>query len=88
MKEDVQRKPLKQTEKAESRKVLWTNKRRDHSRHMQDKDDKKLLEAQIGNLEVQISEYQQIVQELTSKLKQYENLYGSVFRKADLPENK
>ena len=55
---------------------------------MQDKDDKKLLKAQIGNLEVQISEYQQIVQELTSKLKQYENLYGSVFRKADLPENK
>jgi len=48
----------------------------------------KLLEAQIGNLQVQISEYQQIVQELTSKIKQYENLHGSVFRKADLPDNK
>jgi hypothetical protein len=41
----------------------------------------KLLQAQIGNLEVQIADYQQIVQELTEKLLQYESKHGSVFKK-------
>ena len=47
---------------------------------MQDKENKqKLLEAEIGNLEVQISEYRQIIAELTEKLQRYEKKYGSVF---------
>jgi uncharacterized coiled-coil DUF342 family protein len=52
---------------------------------MQDKaskDEVKLLKAQIGNLEVQNSEYQQIVRELTEKLQKYEKKYGSVFTRA------
>ena len=52
---------------------------------MQDKaskDEVKLLKAQIGNLEVQNSEYQQIVRELTEKLQKYEKKYGSVFIRA------
>tara|TARA_B100000214_G_C23709858_1_gene509199 strand:+ start:345 stop:515 length:171 start_codon:yes stop_codon:yes gene_type:complete len=49
---------------------------------MQDKaDNEKLLQAQIGNLEVQIADYRQIVQELTEKLMRYESKYGSVFKK-------
>jgi hypothetical protein len=47
---------------------------------MQDKDDKRLLKAQIGNLKVQIAEYQQIVQELSDKLRLYESTHGSVFK--------
>ena len=38
------------------------------------------LEAEVGNLQVQNADYQQIVQELSDKLKLYENKYGSVFR--------
>tara|TARA_Y100001980_G_C14471358_1_gene251454 strand:+ start:762 stop:926 length:165 start_codon:yes stop_codon:yes gene_type:complete len=52
---------------------------------MQDKASKdkvRLLKAQIGNLEVQNSEYQQIVAELTKKLQKYEKKYGSVFTRA------
>ncbi len=50
---------------------------------MQDKENKqKLLEAEIGNLEVQISEYRQIIAELTEKLQRYEKKYGSVFTRA------
>ena len=52
---------------------------------MQDKaskDEVKLLKAQIGNLEVQNSEYQQIIRELTEKLQKYEKKYGSVFTRA------
>ena len=52
---------------------------------MQDKASKdkvRLLKAQIGNLEVQNSEYQQIVVELTKKLQKYEKKYGSVFTRA------
>ena len=41
-----------------------------------------LLRAQIGNLEVQVADYQQIVKELSDKLSQYEKKYGSVFRPA------
>ena len=39
-----------------------------------------LLSAQLGNLEVQNADYQQIVKELSDKLKQYENKYGTVFK--------
>jgi len=46
------------------------------------KDEVKLLKAQIGNLEVQNSEYQQIIRELTEKLQKYEKKYGSVFTRA------
>ena len=46
-----------------------------------DEDNKKLLEAQIGNLEVQVAEYQQIIQELSEKLEQYQKRYGIVFKK-------
>jgi len=51
---------------------------------MQDKaskDEIRLLKAQLGNLEVQVADYQQIVKELSDKLKLYENKYGTVFRK-------
>tara|TARA_R110000803_G_scaffold169041_1_gene232088 strand:- start:713 stop:913 length:201 start_codon:yes stop_codon:yes gene_type:complete len=40
----------------------------------------KKLSAELGNLEVQIAEYRQIVQELSDKLKLYENKYGTVFK--------
>jgi phage shock protein A len=52
---------------------------------MQDKaskDEVKLLRAQLGNLEVQVADYQQIVKELSDKLSQYEKKYGTVFRPA------
>ena len=50
---------------------------------MQDKaskDEVKLLKAQLGNLEVQVADYQQIVKELSDKLSLYEKKYGTVFR--------
>ena len=50
---------------------------------MQDKaskDEVKLLRAQLGNLEVQVADYQQIVKELSDKLGLYEKKYGTVFR--------
>ena len=40
----------------------------------------KLLKAQIGNLEVQIRDYQQIVKELSDKIELYEHKHGTVFR--------
>ena len=46
------------------------------------KDELRLLKAQIGNLEVQVADYQQIVKELSNKLKLYEKKYGSVFTRA------
>ena len=49
---------------------------------MQDKaskDEVRLLKAQIGNLEVQVADYQQIVKELSDKLGVYEKKYGTVF---------
>ena len=48
---------------------------------MQDKENK-LLKAEIENLRMQISEYNQIVLELTEKLQRYETKYGSVFTRA------
>ena len=50
---------------------------------MQDKESKtviKRLEAQVGNLKVQNADYQQIVKELSDKLRLYENKYGTVFQ--------
>jgi len=47
----------------------------------------KLLEARIGNLEVQVSEYRYIVQELTEKLQSYEKRMGSVFVKGNDKDN-
>ena len=45
------------------------------------------LEAEVGNLEVQVSEYQQIVKELTEKLQAYDNKMGSVFVKSNNTNN-
>ena len=42
----------------------------------------RMLLHKQGNNEVQISEYRQIVKELSDKLKLYENKYGTVFRPA------
>ena len=54
---------------------------------MQDKENKvdlqdeiRILKLQLGNLEVQITDYQQIVKELSDKLRLYEEINGSVFR--------
>jgi hypothetical protein len=46
------------------------------------KDEVRLLRAQIGNLEVQVADYQQIVKELSDKLGLYEKKYGTVFHPA------
>ena len=43
------------------------------------KDEVRLLRAQIGNLEVQVADYQQIVKELSDKLGVYVKKYGTVF---------
>ena len=43
------------------------------------RDEVRLLKAQIGNLEVQVADYQQIVKDLTKKIQRYEEKYGSVF---------
>ena len=40
----------------------------------------RMLLAQQGNHEVQISEYRQIVRELSDKIRMYEHKYGMVFR--------
>ena len=42
----------------------------------------RMLLAQQGNQEVQISEYRQIVLELTNKLQLYEKKHGTVFKPA------
>jgi predicted RNase H-like nuclease (RuvC/YqgF family) len=44
---------------------------------------KKLAEAtkQVGSLTVQNADYSQIVEDLSDKIKQYENKYGTVFTK-------
>ena len=40
------------------------------------------LSAELGNHEVQIAEYRQIVKELSDKLELYESKYGTVFKPA------
>ena len=56
------------------------------------KEDKNLqtkkIEAELGNLQVQNADYQQIVQELSDKLKKYENKYGTVFTKGSSDNTK
>tara|TARA_B100000470_G_scaffold62987_1_gene47811 strand:+ start:305 stop:481 length:177 start_codon:yes stop_codon:yes gene_type:complete len=56
------------------------------------KEDKNLqtkkLEAEVGNLKVQNADYSQIVQELSDKLKKYENKYGTVFTKGSSNKTK
>tara|TARA_Y100000817_G_scaffold188397_1_gene147155 strand:+ start:173 stop:370 length:198 start_codon:yes stop_codon:yes gene_type:complete len=48
---------------------------------LEEKDNQiRMLLAQQGNHEVQISEYSEIVKELTKKLENYEKLHGTVFR--------
>ena len=39
--------------------------------------------AEVGNLEFQISDYRQIVKELSDKLSNYETLHGTVFRSSE-----
>ena len=58
------------------KEVLWIKTKRDSSNHMQDKENIKQLQAQLGNLEVQVADYRQIVAELTEKLQAYESQYG------------
>jgi hypothetical protein len=45
-------------------------------------DEIRFLKLQLGNLEVQIADYQQIVKELSDKLRLYEEINGTVFRSA------
>ena len=67
------------------KEVLWINQRKGVLNHIVPKEDKNLqtkkLEAEVGNLKVQNADYSQIVQELSDKLKKYENKYGTVFTK-------
>jgi len=42
----------------------------------------RMLLRQQDNNEVQISEYRQIIKELSKKLENYEKLYGTVFKPA------
>tara|TARA_B100001057_G_C22106952_1_gene665397 strand:+ start:181 stop:429 length:249 start_codon:yes stop_codon:yes gene_type:complete len=46
------------------------------------------LHGQIGNLEVQNADYSQIVQELSDKLKLYEEKYGTVFKSKNTSDQK
>ena len=56
----------------------------DLTRQIEDKDVQiKKLCAEIGNLEFQITDYRQIVKELSDKLSKYETLHGTVFVKSD-----
>ena len=54
----------------------------DLTRQIEEKDAQiKKLCMEIGNLEFQISDYRQIVKELSDKLSKYETLHGTVFVK-------
>ena len=54
----------------------------DLTRQIDDKDIQiKKLCAEVGNLEFQISDYRQILKELSDKLSKYETLHGTVFVK-------
>ena len=41
------------------------------------------MTAEIGNYDVQIAEYRQIILELSNKLKMYESKYGKVFKRSE-----
>ena len=59
----------------------------DLTKQIEDKDAKiKKLCMDIGSLEFQISDYRQIVKELSDKLSKYETLHGTVFVKSDKPK--
>ena len=54
----------------------------DLTRQIEDKDAEiKKLCMEIGSLEFQISDYRQILKELSDKLSKYETLHGTVFVK-------
>ena len=56
----------------------------DLTRLIEEKDAEiKRLCAEIGSLEFQITDYKQIVQELSDRLKNYESLHGTVLYKND-----
>ena len=56
----------------------------DLTRVIEEKDAEiKKLCAEIGSLEFQITDYKQIVQELSDRLKNYESLHGTVLYKND-----
>ena len=44
-------------------------------------DEIRLLKLQLGSLEVQIADYQQLIKELSDKLVLYQKKYGTVFKK-------
>lgn len=54
----------------------------DRANNVDLQDEIRLLRIQLGNLEVQIADYQQIVKELSDKLRLYEEINGSVFQPA------
>tara|TARA_B100000424_G_scaffold133729_1_gene101389 strand:+ start:690 stop:887 length:198 start_codon:yes stop_codon:yes gene_type:complete len=43
----------------------------------------KKLNAKLGNSDVQIADYQQIVKELSEKLSMYQSKYGKVFMRSE-----
>ena len=43
----------------------------------------KKLNAKLGNSDVQIADYQQIVKELSEKLAMYQSKYGKVFMRSE-----
>ena len=54
----------------------------DLTRQIEEKDIQiKKLCAEIGNLEFQVTDYRQIVRELSERLSKYETLHGTVFVK-------
>ena len=56
----------------------------DLTKQIEDKDAEiKKLCMEIGSLEFQISDYQQIVKELSDKLSKYETLHGTGFRSSE-----
>ena len=61
----------------------------DLTKQIDDKDIQiKKLCAEVGNLTFQISDYQQIVKELSDKLTTYETLHGTVFKAKNSEEKK
>tara|TARA_Y100000310_G_scaffold122810_1_gene121521 strand:+ start:855 stop:1064 length:210 start_codon:yes stop_codon:yes gene_type:complete len=56
----------------------------DLTKQIEDKDAEiKRLCMELGSLEFQISDYRQIVKELSDKLSKYETLHGTVFRSSE-----
>ena len=56
----------------------------DLTKQIEDKDAEiKRLCMELGSLEFQISDYRQIVKELSDKLSKYETLHGTIFRSSE-----